>query len=67
MSKNFLQVCEDKAKEGFTYIEDVNENIAAVPFAIINKIYYLAGGNYDSSIKEIKRISLEKEQFFKNG
>lgn len=66
MSKNFLKVCEEQAKKGSLYIEDVDPTIAAVPFPIINRVYPLAG-DYNSSLKEIKKLSLEKGQFFKNG
>ena len=66
ITTSFLELCQEKIKKGITCIQNEDTSLTVVPFSIVNRTYPLVG-DYDSTIKEIKKISVEKGLYFKNG
>ena len=66
ITTSFLELCQEKIKEGITCIQNEDTSLTVVPFSIVNRTYPLVG-DYDSTIKEIKQISMKKGLYFKNG
>ena len=67
LTQEFLNTCEEEVKQNnTTCIQNNDETLTVVPWAIVNNMYPLVG-SYDATVEEIKKLSKAKGLYFKNG
>jgi len=67
LTQEFLQTCEKEIKNNnVTCIQNNDETLTVVPWAIVNRMYHLSG-SYDATVEDIKKLSKSKGLYFKNG